>query len=508
MSVGTKLSAGFLTLIVLFGGLLLFYHRVLDRAVVTGEALASVDSRILLASSSQLDLLDRMDDDIAKYRILGPYEGAGYLADYRTARVAMRDTLRALAELELEETQRGALAATASEWAGYEARFVADRTAEQEGRLFLPGSGDGAYADFRAAVKGLQASVRALRLQSRTEVQAKIREISRGAEGAARTGWLSIGVALILGGAIAILIVRSIAGPLYQIEAGAGAIARGDFGARVEPAGGAELESLGRSFNEMAERLGELDRTKRDFLAKVSHDLKTPLASIQETKRVLLDRIPGELNAKQARLLELGLANADRLSAMISKLLELSRLEAGVEEYDMEPVELGALCERTVERVRPHAPDGADARIVVDRGGAVAVRADRGAVERVLENLLDNARGHAADSPVEVRVSTDASGDGAPRAVVSVRDHGPGVAPENRGRIFNSFASGNGGLGSGHAGLGLAICREIVAAHGGSIWVEDAPGGGSVFAFALPLIETAEGVERGTEDPERRTEGV
>lgn len=492
MSVGTKLSAGFLALIVLFGGLLIFYHRVLDSTVVTGTELAEEDSRILLASSSQLDLLDRMDDRIAKYRVLGPVQGRGYIEDYRAARVAMRDTLRALEELPLGGGQREALSDVAGEWARFEDRFVGERTVSEEARFYIVAD-SAEYGTFLSALEGLRSKVRLLRLTSRTEVKAKIREISRGASDAARTGWLAIGVALILGGMIAILIVRSITGPLREIEVGAGAIARGEFDARVEPGGGIELASLGASFNEMAERLGELDRTKRDFLAKVSHDLKTPLASIRETKRVLLDRIPGELNAKQARLLELGLANAERLSEMISKLLELSRLEAGVEDYELEPVELVELCERTVERLGTGA--GGPALRVVAETRPAAVRADRGALQRVLENLLDNARGHAGDSEVEVRVAIDGSAKEDPRVVVAVRDHGPGVPLEDRGRIFRSFASGNGGLGSGHVGLGLAICREIVAAHGGTIWVDDAPGGGSVFAFALPAIETFGGIE-------------
>lgn len=492
MSVGTKLSAGFLALIVLFGGLLLFYHRVLERSVETGTQLAEEDSRILLASSSQLDLLDRMADRIAKYRVLGPVEGRGYIEDYRAARVALRDTLGALDELPLDGGQREALSDAVTEWAAFEDRFVGERTATEEARFFIAADSV-EYGTFLTALEGLRSRVRSLRLTSRTEVKAKIREISQGARDAARTGWLAIGVALILGGMIAILIVRSIAGPLREIEAGAGAIARGDFDARVEPGGGVELASLGASFNEMAERLGELDRTKRDFLAKVSHDLKTPLASIRETKRVLLDRIPGELNAKQARLLELGLANAERLSEMISKLLELSRLEAGVEDYDFEAVELAELCERTVERLGTGG-GGAALRVVPETRRAT-VRADRGALERVLENLLDNARGHAGDSEVEVRVSIDGSPKGEPRVIVAVRDHGPGVPTEDRGRIFRSFASGNGALSSGHVGLGLAICREIVAAHGGTIWVDDAPGGGSVFAFALPAIESFGGIE-------------
>ena len=481
--VGTKLSGGFLVLIVLFGGLLLFYHRVLQRSVAAGRDLAAVDSRALLGASNLLDLVDQMEEDAAKYRIT---RDQGYVEAYRATRVAVADTLAVLSRLELEEGQRRAVGRAAETWKAFAASYVAGRSPAEEAR-FLATSTGLEWAVFLAPLESLRESARSIRLASNAAVSEKIRQVSREADRAARTGWLAIAAALIIGGGIAVSIVRSITDPLMQIEAGAGAIARGEFDARVDVRGGAELSSLGASFNEMAARLGELDLAKRNFLARMSHDLKTPLASVQETHRVLLDRIPGELNDQQARLLELALANAERLAAMISRLLELSRLQAGVEEYEEEPVDLVELSRSTSERLTSAWAAEGDSDVTVAASVPRAtVVGDRGALERVLENLLDNARGHAGGGPIEVAVDVEPASVGG-RALLKVRDHGPGIPPEDRPRIFESFSRREGPQAHGHAGLGLAICREIVAAHDGEIWVAEANGGGSEFVCALPV---------------------
>lgn len=493
--VGTRLSGGFLVLIVLFGGLLLFYHRVLQRSVTAGRDLAAVDSRALLGASHLLDLLDQMEEDASKYRIT---LDQGYVESYRAARTAVADTLAVLDGLALENGQREAVDRAVDTWRAFVAEHVVGRSPAEETR-FIATAGGLEWAEFIAPLESLRQRTRSIRLASDAAVSGKIRQVSREADRAARTGWIAIAVALILGGGIAVSIVGSITGPLTQIEAGAGAIARGDFAARVDVRGGAELSSLGASFNEMAARLGELDLAKRNFLARMSHDLKTPLASVQETHRVLLDRIPGELNEKQARLLELALANAERLAAMISRLLELSRLQAGVEEYDEEPLDLVELSRSTIERLT--SAWEADGHIDVDLSatvGAATVVGDRGALERVLQNLLDNARGHAGGGPIEVGVDVEPTADGG-RALLRVRDHGPGIPLEDRSRIFESFSRRDGPHAHGHAGLGLAICREIVAAHGGEIRVTDAEGGGSEFVCALPVMNGEEPFTNGEE---------
>src|SRR5690606_13042284 len=126
-------------------------------------------------------------------------------------------------------------------------------------------------------------------------------------------------------------------------------VARGRFGYRLAAGRDDEFAQVARDFNTMTVRLDELDRMKRDFVSKVSHDLKTPLASMQETIDVMLDEVAGPLSPKQRRLLELNYQSGERLYAMLGKLLDLSRLEAGVFEPTIERVDLRELIRDAAE---------------------------------------------------------------------------------------------------------------------------------------------------------------
>ena len=138
-------------------------------------------------------------------------------------------------------------------------------------------------------------------------------------------------VALLVAVVTGVALHRSITGPLGDLSKGAREVARGEFGHRIElRAGVGEFTQLANAFNVMIARLGKLDRLKQDFVATVSHDLKSPLASLRETTSLLLDQIPGPLRESQRRVLLLQRESADRLGRMIAKLLELSRLEAGI----------------------------------------------------------------------------------------------------------------------------------------------------------------------------------
>lgn len=496
MRVGTRLAGGFLILILIFAGLLTFYSRVVERSVATAVDLASVDSRLLLATASQLELLTRLEDDATKYRIT---RDSRYFDSYRARRVAFGDTLGMLLDLPVDPGPRDALEAAGTTWGEFEERFVGDRDEAAEARLLLGLSAE-AWADFEDKTGTLETQTVSARLSSRGSVESKILTLATEANRARSTGLMTILAAFAIGAVLAFLIVRSIARPLARIERGTAALARGDFSSRVDVPGRSEFADLARRFNHMADRLAELDRAKRDFLARVSHDLKTPLASIRETQRVLLEGAPGDLNPKQRRLTELGLANAERLATMISRILELSRLEAGVEEYDFVPVDLKGVCEATVERFSPH---GKPRIAVMAEESNTRVRGDRAALERVLENLLENARVHAGGETIHVKVARVRSARRGPRVLVSVRDEGPGIPEEDRQSIFGSFSHRrDGSIASGHVGLGLAICREIVMAHEGEIWAENAEGGGSMFVFAIPATAEAPRPETGDDAPE------
>jgi signal transduction histidine kinase len=239
----------------------------------------------------------------------------------------------------------------------------------------------------------------------------------------------------------------------------------------------------------MVRRIEELDRMKREFVSNVSHDLKTPLSSMQETTEVLLDELPGPLSRQQRSLLLLNRESARRLSSMIAKLLDLSRLESRMtrnfEALDVTRLVRTVVARANATRTRPVATIDAPQH-------ALTLRADVDGISQLLDNLLENAIKFSPSGGV-VRV-TIAEVDGALH--LTVADDGPGIPDAEKKRVFERFHQTDTGRSaqSRGVGLGLSICRHIVSAHSGRIWVADNSPRGSVFHVLLPgLIVAAEG---------------
>jgi len=230
-------------------------------------------------------------------------------------------------------------------------------------------------------------------------------------------------------------------------------------------------------------RAAQVARKQADFVAHVSHQLKTPVSLLSAVaESVALDRVrtPETL----AQYVEIVRSQTSRLSALVERILEFSRVD-GHRGYELEAVALGTLVRETVEAfARALETDGY--RIsVVESNPTPVVSVDPAALEQALVNLLDNAIKYSGDSrTVTVRVGVSGSD-----ATVEVADQGVGIDPAERARIFERFYRGRSGALHRHGfGLGLPIAGEIVAAHRGSIDVESVPGQGSVFRIRLPLL--------------------
>lgn len=224
----------------------------------------------------------------------------------------------------------------------------------------------------------------------------------------------------------------------------------------------------------------ETERLRSSVLSAVSHDLRTPLAAIHGAVSGLL-LVDGELPAAQRReILAMVLTESDRLGHFLANLLEMTRLESGALEVQKEwqPLEevVGAALSRLESR------RGALPVELALRPGLPLVPLDGILVEQVLLNLLENALRYAGPQPVRLSAWVEGAA-----AVVEVADRGPGIPEAERERVFEKFVRPLGRRGDGGAGLGLAICRGLVQAHGGRIWVEPREGGGSAFRFSLPL---------------------
>jgi two-component system sensor histidine kinase KdpD len=223
----------------------------------------------------------------------------------------------------------------------------------------------------------------------------------------------------------------------------------------------------------------ETEQLRNSLLSSVSHDLRTPLAVVTGAAATLLDKSAPQDPAVRRELLETIHDEGQRLNRLVRNLLEMTRLDAGALRVnkELQPIEevIGAALNRTEDRLR-----GREVRTHVP-GDLPLVPLDTVLIEQVLINLLENATKYTpAATPIDVGA---ASRKGI--IEVEVADRGPGVSPEEAERIFEKFYRAR--EGTGGVGLGLTICRGIVNAHGGRIWVEPRPGGGASFRFVLPL---------------------
>jgi signal transduction histidine kinase len=263
------------------------------------------------------------------------------------------------------------------------------------------------------------------------------------------------------------------------VGASLAAVGEGRRDVHVDVDGADEVARLAGQVEAMVDRLARTEAARNDLVAAVSHDLRTPITSLRLLVEALDDDIvdAGDRKAYLAKLR----THVRALAALIDDLFELSRLQAGELRWSMEQVRLEELVVETVEAMRQESA----ARLVVDVPGDLGLA--RGApeqIQRVLFNLIQNAIRHTpADGSVTVRAASAVGG-----VQIEVADTGSGIADGDRERVFEAFFQGGGdgaARTNGSAGLGLAISRAIVEAHGGRIWLEPCPAGTSV-RFTLP----------------------
>ncbi|MDH4176956.1 MAG: HAMP domain-containing histidine kinase [Thermoleophilia bacterium] len=282
----------------------------------------------------------------------------------------------------------------------------------------------------------------------------------------------SAAVAVVAG----LVVAGSIAGRIDRVRDASTALAGGDLSARAPESGPAEVSELAHSFNEMAGSLERLFDARRELVAWASHDLRTPLANMQ----AMLEALEDGLVEPEATLPVLR-EQVQVLSVLVDDLFELARIDAGALTLELHDASLTGLVETCLRGVE------ADARrrgiaLSADAAGDVRARCAPDKVERVLLNLLTNALRHTpSDGTVAVVVAPLAG-----EVQVTVEDTGEGIGAEAEQRMFDRFWRGDRARSARGAGLGLAIARGLVEAHGGRIWAENRPGGGARVSFTLP----------------------
>ncbi|MCA9984665.1 MAG: HAMP domain-containing protein [Anaerolineales bacterium] len=289
---------------------------------------------------------------------------------------------------------------------------------------------------------------------------------------------------------LAWLITRSVSRPLQNMATAAENIASGQFEQHLALDGPEEVKRVARSFNRMSSQVQSTQQSQRDFVANVSHDLKTPLTAIRGWSQAMLDGMVSE-PAEQQRAATIINTEAERMQRLVNQLLDLARIESGQLQLANEPIDLAELLGQVHHNLLMRAEEKA-LYFDLDMEPVPTIWGDHDRLMQVFTNLADNAIKHTpAGGRVQLQLRATPDGD----LLAAVRDNGSGIESTELSRIFERFyqvdKARSRPQGAGRsAGLGLAIVRELVEAHGGTITARSRPGAGSEFEVRLPSLRS------------------
>ena len=323
-----------------------------------------------------------------------------------------------------------------------------------------------------------------IRQTSEEDVFIKIVNLSESGDKARDVAIMISVFALTTGLIVAFVITRSIKKPLDVMRAKTLEIAHGNFRGDLEIQSPPVIAELAAAINTMCHKLQEVDDIKSGFFSHMSHELRTPLASIKEGTTLLLDGLGGEISAKQQRILEIIAQESHRLIDLVNSLLDLSKMEAGMLQYQFTPTDLFFLVKESLEALAPLAEAK---NISIDNKimALQTVNVDQERMLQVLRNIIGNAIKFTPENGSITIETTEKENF----IEVAVHDTGIGIQEDDLQRIFYKFeqiipATGNTIKGTG---LGLATAKQIITAHGGKLWATSQVGMGSTFYIALPL---------------------
>jgi two-component system sensor histidine kinase BaeS len=291
---------------------------------------------------------------------------------------------------------------------------------------------------------------------------------------------LAVALGLLVAVALVLWITRRATRPLRDLEQAARRVAEGDLAAEVHEGGAEELDAVARSFNAMVRQLARRDRVAREFLMRVTHDLRTPLTAIRGHALALADGVVPE--DAVPRSLGAIASEANRLEGLVTDLLDLARLDADRFRVNLTRVE-GAEPLRAAADAMSSTAEAGGIALVTDLGNLPVVLTDPDRVQQIIGNLLANAIRWTPPGGTVTVSARERPGGG---IVAEVRDTGPGIEPAMREAVFEPFRSSEAPGGHVGSGLGLAIARQLAYTLGGDLGVSDATAGGACFTLLLP----------------------
>ena len=462
LNIATKLTIWACALIAVFFATSAYLFQQVRRDAEIAGLMVTENHDLDSAIQRMLERLDNVQNNIRRYRVLGGDQAAvGFIVE----------DLTRFGEILNETIKKHPR--YAGEWRELTSEYqITLDPANAPGDNLTPDDTVGNWSDI------LEQSL----LDNQADTEARLTLLRDAGRHAANVGMYGLAFCLVVGVGGSLLLAYTLNRSLREVRRGIRELGTGAPPKDVRILSRDELGELALAFNAMAARLRREERMRADFIAMLSHEIRTPLTSVREAVDLIGSGTFGEVNAKQKRFLDIAERESERLSGMLSRLLSVSRMESRELDLNPERVDAAGLADAALERLAPTARGtGAKLESMIEPG--LTVRADPAHIGQVLTNLVANAIKFSGRNGT-VRVRAERSGD---EVLFSVEDDGPGIPPDEHERIFLKYYREPGVRDSiDGAGLGLAISRRIVLAHGGRIWVESEPGRGSTFRFTLP----------------------
>jgi signal transduction histidine kinase len=495
MKITTRIISGYGLFIAILAALVIYQVITINRMQEINKTLRDFNFETAMTCLQAMRDLDLLADRTRRLPV--KWGDPDYQNALQESRQDFQKTLNRLNTYAISSEEKKEVLRLSQQWNAYNLDIGLLQNNPSQNGTSLPES-------LQADLQNLSKIVDTLNQKSLDSMKSKAKSSKKAGETAVLVLSCATGFAFVISVLVSLLIVRSISKPLAHLTDGTRAIADGKFFYRLDTTRNDEFSQLASDFNKMTLRLNELDELKKDFVSHVSHELKAPLASMRETIQLMLDGIPGPLTDKQKRLLELNLQSGKRLTSMITNLLDLSRTEAGVMEYELKIIDLVSLIRNAIAELEVQANERQIQIRVSVPDSSLLLECDGDRIIQVFLNVIGNAvKFSPKNSEVQVAVAQIRQipegmperwlrlvrGAGKPGnfTLVTVADSGPGIQDSEKENVFEKFhqvkqrrkLTGQG------VGLGLSICRTIMEAHRGAIWVENNTGGGSRFMVLL-----------------------
>ena len=474
LSIFYRLNLGYLVIILVMGTVIAYSVLKLQELNKETTRIFSVDERLLTLKSKLADSILSQLEYEKKYSIT---KDAVFRDQSATARKDFSTYFKEAAILADTSLTKASLETI---WSSYQ-RYQSSADATMSGTVTTQGLAD---SKNEKIVEEILTELKKIENDTSQNISMRMGELSVATGNAHRFAVLMFVVAVVFVIIISVTITRRITSPLKELIYKTDEISRGLFEGNLNISSPPEIAELAKAVNIMCDKLKEVDTMKTDFFSTMSHELRTPLASIKEGISLLHGSDAESNTAKRERLVSILSEETNRLIDMVNRLLDLSKMEAGMMPYHFNREDLVPLIEQAIMEITP-LTETKKLRVVktIDKD-LPRVNLDRERILQALRNLIGNAIKFCRDEG-QITVTVRKKGE---TIECLIHDTGPGIPAESLNKIFEKFHQSSLKPSDWKGtGLGLALVKHIIKAHGGNVWAESEIGQGSTFTFALPV---------------------